>query len=103
MREINLKEWKAYAIPNLPYLFLFWLSAKAAECYRLSAGTDVVTKTMGMLSNLGGLISSDPFPSLHPKDMLYGLMGAAAIRLAVCYKAKNAKKYRNGVEYGSAR
>ncbi len=103
MKDINPKEWKEYIIPNLPYAFLFWLGDKAAACYRLSAGTDVVIKTMGMLSNLGGLISSDPLPSLHPKDMLYGLLGAAVIRLVVYYKTKNAKKYRNGVEYGSAR
>lgn len=103
MKDINPKEWKEYIIPNLPYAFLFWLGDKAVACYRLSAGTDVVTKTMGMLSNLGGLISDDPLPSLHPKDLLYGLLGAVTIRLVVYYKTKNAKKYRNGVEYGSAR
>jgi len=100
LKEINLRE---HVIPNLPYLFLFWLSAKAAECYRLSAGMDGLTRTMDVICGLGERISSHPFPSFHPRDMFYGLLGAAAVRLAVYCKAKNAKKYRNGVEYGSAR
>lgn len=96
-------EWKEHIIPNLPYVFLFWIGDKAAECYRLSAGRDELTKAMGMIANLGGLISAHPFPSFHPKDILYGLLTAAVIRLVVYYKMKTAKKYRNGVEYGSAR
>ena len=103
MREINVREWKEYIIPNLPYAFLFWIGDKAAECYRLSAGGDELTKAMGMIANLGGRLSAHPFPSFHAKDMLWGLLTAAAIRLVVYYKAKTAKKYRNGVEYGSAR
>lgn len=100
MREMR---WKEYIMPNLPYAFLFWLGDKAAECFRLSAGNDAVTKTMGMIANLGGRISHDPLPSLYPKDLLCGLIAAAAIRLIVYYKTINAKKFRNGVEYGSAR
>lgn len=95
--------WKEYILPNLPYAFLFWLGDKAAECFRLSAGNDAVTKTMGMIANLGGRISHDPLPSLYPQDLLYGLIAAAAIRLIVYYKTITAKKFRNGVEYGSAR
>lgn len=100
MREMR---WKEYILPNLPYAFLFWLGDKAAECFRLSAGNDAVTKTMGMIANLGGSISHDPLPSLYPKDLLCGLIAAAAIRLIVYYKTITAKKFRNGVEYGSAR
>jgi len=95
--------WKEYILPNLPYAFLFWLGDKAAECFRLSAGNDAVTKTMGMIANLGGRISHDPLPSLYSKDLLYGLAAAAGIRLVVYYRTITAKKFRHGREYGSAR
>lgn len=97
------RRWKEYILPNLPYAFLFWLGDKAAECFRLSAGNDAVTKTMGMLANLGGLISHNPLPSLYPKDVLYGMAAAAGIRLVVYYRTITAKKFRHGREYGSAR
>lgn len=100
---MTMTRWKEMLLPNLPYAFLFWLGDKAAECFRLSAGNDAVTKTMGMIANLGGRISHDPLPSLYPKDLLCGLIAAAAIRLIVYYKTITAKKFRNGVEYGSAR
>ena len=58
---------------------------------------------MGALSGLGTLLSENPLPSFHPRDLLIGAAGAAAIRAVVYFKAKNAKKYRQGVEYGSAR
>lgn len=94
---------KKYILPNLPYLFLFWFFTKVAQCYRLAEGTDVITKAMGALSGLGTLLSENPLPSFHPRDLLIGAAGAAAIRAVVYFKAKNAKKYRQGVEYGSAR
>lgn len=102
-QTLTQTRWKEHILPNLPYAFLFWLGDKAAECFRLSAGNDAVTKTMGMLANLGGLISHDPLPSFYMKDLFYGLAAAAAIRLAVYYRTITAKKFRNGVEYGSAR
>ena len=94
---------KKYILPNLPYLFLFWFFTKVAQGYRLAVGTDAVTKAMGALSGLGALLSENPLPSFHPRDLLIGAIGAAAVRAAVYFKAKNAKKYRQGVEYGSAR
>ena len=63
----------------------------------------MVAKGMGAISGLGEIISRNPLPSFHPQDLLVGLIGAACIRAAVYIKAKNAKKYRHGVEYGSAR
>ena len=94
---------KQCLIRGFPYLFLFWLFDRVGESFRLAAGTDIVTQAMGAISDLGTLISHNPLPSLHSYDLLWGVIGAAAIRAAVYYKAKNAKKYRPGMEYGSAK
>ena len=94
---------KQCLIRGFSYLFLFWLFDRVGESFRLAAGTDIVTQAMGAISDLGTLISHNPLPSLHPYDLLWGVIGAAAIRAAVYYKAKNAKKYRPGMEYGSAK
>jgi len=96
-------DFKKLALTYFPYLIFFWLFDKAGECYRLAAGADMVTKLMATISDLGTEITRNPLPSLHPRDLLVGLVGAAAIRFAVYWKGKNAKKYRHGVEYGSAR
>ena len=100
MRNIDIKK---YVLPSIPYVFMIWFFSKIAEGYRLSAGTDMVTKAMAALSGLGQVITADPLPSFYPRDMLIGAAGAAAVRAAVYFKGKNAKKYRHGVEYGSAR
>ncbi|EOI09365.1 TraG family protein [Enterococcus faecalis EnGen0239] len=63
----------------------------------------MVTKAMGAVSGLGALISKNPLPSFYPRDLLLGAVVAVIIRAVVYFKAKNAKKYRHGVEYGSAR
>ena len=94
---------KKYLVPNLPYVMMFWFFSKIAEGYRLSAGTDTVSKAMAAVSGLGATITKNPLPSFHPRDLLFGIAGAAAIRAVVYFKGKNAKKYRHGVEYGSAR
>lgn len=94
---------KKYVVPNLPYVMMFWFFSKIAEGYRLSAGTDAVTKAMAAVSGLGATITANPLPSFHPRDLLIGIAGAAAVRAVVYFKGKNAKKYRHGVEYGSAR
>ena len=96
-------DYKKLILTYFPYLIFLWLFDKAGECYRLAVGTDMVTKLMATISDLGTAISHNPLPSLHPRDLLVGLIGAAAIRFAVYWKGKNAKKYRHGVEYGSAR
>lgn len=100
MKNIDVKK---YVLPNLPYLFLFWFFSKVAEGYRLSIGADMVTKAMDALSNLGEVISQNPLPSFYSRDFLIGLTGAVIVRAVVYFKGKNAKKYRHGVEYGSAR
>jgi len=94
---------KKYVVPNLPYVMMFWFFSKIAEGYRLSAGADAVTKAMAAVSGLGATITANPLPGFHPRDLLIGVIGAAAVRAAVYFKGKNAKKYRHGVEYGSAR
>ncbi|NBJ96609.1 type IV secretory system conjugative DNA transfer family protein [bacterium 1xD8-48] len=82
---------------------MFWFFSKIAEGYRLSAGADAVTKMMAAVSDLGATITENPLPGFHPRDLLIGVAGAAAVRAVVYFKGKNAKKYRHGVEYGSAR
>ena len=94
---------KKILLPNLPYVFIFWFFNRVAEGCRLAEGADMVTKAMGAVSGLGALISKNPMPSFHPRDLLFGAAGAVIIRAVVYFKAKNAKKYRHGVEYGSAR
>jgi len=94
---------KKILLPNLPYLFIFWFFNRVAEGYRLAEGADMVTKAMGAVSGLGALISKNPLPSFYPRDLLLGAVVAVIIRAVVYFKAKNAKKYRHGVEYGSAR
>jgi len=94
---------KKTVIRILPYVFLFWLFSKAAGAYRLSAGTDMLSKMAGALAGLGTYISRNPFPALNLHDLSAGILGAAAVRAVVYFKGKNAKKYRHGVEYGSAR
>lgn len=97
------EELKKHILQNLPYVFVFWFFCKIAGVFRLSAGTDIVSRTVGALSGLGTYISRNPLPGMNTYDLLAGLMGAAAVRAAVYFKGKNAKKYRHGVEYGSAR
>ncbi|EOS66218.1 VirD4-like conjugal transfer protein, CD1115 family [Oscillibacter sp. 1-3] len=94
---------KKFLILNFPYVFMFWFFNRVGEGYRLAAGADMVAKGMGAISGLGAIISRNPLPSFYPQDLLVGLIGAACIRAVVYIKAKNAKKYRHGVEYGCAR
>lgn len=94
---------KKYVLPNLPYLFVFWFFNKIAQGWRGAEGMDGVEKAVYGLSQLGEVISEKPLPSFHPSDLLAGLCGAAAVWAAVYVKGKNARKYRHGEEYGSAR
>lgn len=94
---------KKCIIRNLPYVFLFWFFSKVAGAYRLSAGTDMVSRAVGALSGLGAFIARNPLPALNPYDLFVGIMGIAVVRTAVYIRGKNAKKYRPGMEYGSAR
>ena len=93
---------KKALLPNLPYLLFAWLFDKLCQAVRLSPGADASEKLLRIAQGFTEAFSS-LWLSLHPLDLLLGVAGAALVRLAVYLKAKNAKKYRRGVEYGSAR
>ena len=96
------EETKKQILLHLPYLFFVYLFDKIAQGFRLSYGADLGTKLLLFPKSLTEAFSS-PFISFHLTDLLIGVMAAALIRLAVYVKGKNAKKYRKGTEYGSAR
>ena len=93
---------KKALLPNLPYLLFVWLFDKLCQAVRLSPGADASEKLLRIAQGFTEAFAS-LWLSLHPLDLLLGVAGAALVRLAVYLKAKNAKKYRRGVEYGSAR
>ena len=99
MNNQNLKKW---IIPNLPYILFVYLFDKAAQAVRLAPGADLSGKLLGIGNGFTSAFAS-PLPSFSSVDMLIGIAGAILIRLIVYTKGKNAKKYRKGVEYGSAR
>ena len=87
---------------NLPYIFAGYFCDKVAWLWRVSEGTNASDKMMAVMNRFDKLFAN-PLPSFHPRDLLIGVAGGIALRLVVYYKAKNAKKFRQGVEYGSAR
>ena len=95
-------EIKKLLILNAPYLLFVYLFDKLGEAVRLAPGADASQKLLHMGEGFTAAFSSYA-PSFHPVDLLIGLAGALIIRLAVYIKGKNAKKYRKGIEYGSAR
>ena len=95
-------EIKKLLILNLPYLLFVWLFDKVGAAVRLSPGADASAKLLHLGDGFTAAFSSIA-PSFHPADLLIGIAGAVIVRLAVYFKGKNAKKYRKGMEYGSAR
>ena len=93
---------KKVLLPNLPYLLFAWLFDKLCQAVRLAPGLNASEKLLCIAQGFTEAFAS-LWLSLHPLDLLLGVAGAALVRLAVYLKAKNAKKYRRGVEYGSAR
>ena len=93
---------KKLLILNLPYFIAGLVCTNLGEAWRIAEGADMSEKLLGFLSALGAAFSN-PMPSLHPMDLLIGVFCGAGLRLAVYLKGKNAKKYRHGMEYGSAR
>ncbi|MCM1213341.1 MAG: type IV secretory system conjugative DNA transfer family protein [Lachnospiraceae bacterium] len=95
-------EIKKLLILNAPYLLFVYLFDKAGAAIRLSPGADMSAKLLHLGEGFTAAFASAA-PSFHPADLLIGIAGAAIMRLAVYLKGKNAKKYRKGIEYGSAR
>ena len=95
-------EIKKLLILNLPYLLFVWLFDKVGAAVRLSLGADASAKLLHLGNGFTAAFSSIA-PSFHPVDLLIGIAGAVIVRLIIYVKGKNAKKYRKGMEYGSAR
>ena len=86
----------------LPYLLLGLVATNLGEAWRLAEGKELGERIMSMMGTIP-MAFANPLPSLHPLDLLVGLCCGAGLRLAVYLRGKNAKKYRHGMEYGSAR
>ena len=86
----------------LPYILLGLVATNIGEAWRLAEGKELGDKIMAMMGTVP-VAFANPLPSLHPLDLLVGLCCGAGLRLAVYLRGKNAKKYRHGMEYGSAR
>ncbi len=99
MKQIN---YKKLIIPNIPYVFFVYLFDKVGQAVRLAPGADISEKILNITQGFSEAFSN-ALPSVHPLDLLIGIVGAVVIRLIVYVKGKNAKKYRKGAEYGSAR
>ena len=87
---------------SIPYVIMFYLVDKEAWLYRNCIGGSAFDKLMAVLMNFG-LPFQNPLPSVHPYDLFTGLVGALGLWAFVMYRRKNAKKFRQGEEYGSAR
>ena len=93
---------KKLIILNLPYAIIGLFCSNIGEAWRIAEGTDISTKLLGFFTSMG-TAWGNPMPSFHPFDLCIGLAIGAAFRLVVYVRSKNAKKYRHGEEYGSAR
>ena len=93
---------KKLVLLNMPYILLGLFATNFGEAWRMAQGADASEKFLSLVAVLPGALQSF-WPSFHPLDLLVGLCCGAGLRLAVYLKSKNAKKYRHGLEYGSAR
>ena len=99
---MNAINWKKLLLPNIPYLLFVYLFDKVGQAVRLVPGADLSGKVLSLADGFSAAFTN-PLPSLARMDLLIGIVGAVLIRLIVYVKGKNAKKYRKGIEYGSAR
>ena len=102
MKQIDKQLLKKYCIQLAPYVIFAYLGDKLAWLYRLSPGEQMLQKLMFAIGNIQYMFLSW-LPSFHPLDLIFGVLCAAGIRMALYIRSKNAKKYRPGSEYGSAR
>ena len=99
---MNTKKLTKLLALYLPYVLLGLVATNIGEAWRLAEGKELGDKIMAMMGTLP-VAFANPLPSLHPLDLIIGLSCGAGLRLAVYLRSKNAKKYRHGMEYGSAR
>ena len=99
---MNTKKLTKLLALYLPYILLGLAATNFGEAWRLAEGKELGERIMSMMGTLPAAFAN-PLPSLHPLDLLVGLCSGAGLRLAVYLRGKNAKKYRHGMEYGSAR
>jgi len=99
MKQLDMKK---FLILNLPFVLFFYLADKTGQAFRLAAGVDISQKVLHLNGGFAAAFVSIA-PSFHPQDLLVGIIGAALVALALQMKKANAKKYRKGIEYGSAR
>ena len=99
---MNTKKLTKLLALYLPYILLGLAATNFGEAWRLAEGKELGERIMSMMGTLPAAFAN-PLPSLHPLDFLIGISCGAGLRLAVYLRSKNAKKYRNGMEYGSAR
>ena len=100
-RMVQSADMKKLILLNFPYIIAFYMVEKAAWLYRHCNGDSVMDRLMVLFMNFG-LAYKSALPSFHPFDLLVGLVGAAVLKAVIYFKGKNAKKYRQGEEYGSA-
>ena len=93
---------KKLVLPNIPYVFIALFATKLGQAWRLAPGTDFSGKALHLMEGFAAAFQS-ALPSFHPIDLCVGVAAALLIRLIVYVKGKNAKKYRKGMEYGTAR
>jgi len=99
---MNKKKFTKLLVLYLPYVVIGLLATNLGEAWRLTTGKELGDKILSLMSTVLAAFAN-PLPSLHPFDLFVGLCCGAWMRLAVYLKGKNAKKYRHGMEYGSAR
>ena len=99
---MNTKKLTKLLALYLPYILLGLVATNFGEAWRLAEGKELGERIMSMMGTLPAAFTN-PLPSLHPLDLLIGISCGAGLRLAVYLRSKNAKKYRHGMEYGSAR
>lgn len=102
MENLQRMDMKRLLLMNLPYAAAVYIFDKSAWLYRHCLGESVAEKAGVLFMNFS-VAFENPFPSLHPRDLFIGAAGAALVKTAVYMKGKNAKKFRHGEEYGSAR
>ena len=94
--------YKRLMVKALPLVVFFYLAGKIGQAFRLSLGADMSAKVLNLSTGFSEAFKK-PVPSLHPQDLIVGVIGAGLFALALQIRKANAKKYRRGVEYGSAR